>query len=76
VTGRKSEGRQRQGDRPQEDEIREKRRFFAQKRSLNLSKIYRKFFDKKVGIDKISEDINEDINVGESVLMNVAPLYF
>jgi hypothetical protein len=49
-----------------------KKTIFCQKRSLNLSKIYQKFIDKKVVIDKISEDIN----VGESVLMNVAPLYF
>ncbi len=40
--------------------------------SLNLSKIYQKFIGKKVGNDKI----NEDINVGEYVFMNVAPLYF
>jgi hypothetical protein len=33
--------------------------------------IYRKFICKKGACDKISEDIN----VGESVLMNVAPLY-
>ncbi len=52
-----------------------KRQFFPQKWSLCLFSnhwIYRKFFDNKVGINKISKDIKE----GESVLMNVAPLYF
>jgi hypothetical protein len=49
--------------------------FCPKKRLLRLfsnCSIYRKFINKKGASDKSSEDIN----VAESVLMNVAPLYF
>jgi hypothetical protein len=47
---------------------------FCQKTIATLEKscIYQHFIYEKVDIHKISEDNN----VGESVLMNVAPLYF